>query len=800
MLHTRTEISIPLKNLPQVSLCIYGNKIDTLKEADPETALERGESPWQLLEGCFYGYYFLNNGRDCKDYQIRENTVVKNSLRKDVSEGRISPNIYVGSLELDVYDEQTGETIETVFVEVLPTKLDSGLNRHEDKGYLENYEYMLGQIAEKCTELLLQIESPVYQNFETDFNTDPKTIYQRFAFIKSMLNSEEFHESVQKVIFSPTSKWAVKTEYTDVLRTRRTNSRTIRQLMNGSNRIKLDPCIGKLKSVPAKIESYRKIETYDTHENRFVKHALNTFLQFIRECEAAFGKNKYKKSQKEAAALAGLLDNHLHHPFFTDISRPVSLKLNSPALQRKSGYRQILNSWLKFDLSVRLIWKGGDDVYKAGKRDIAVLYEYWLFFVLYDLMNSKFSLSGILHEDKNTNELKRYNHLIEETKDGLHLILRSGAYTALNGVYESGGWLFNVRFNYNKTFKVSNYDKKKEGSWTKPLRPDYTLSIWPAELKDCEAERLESIVHIHFDAKYKVQHFKIPRDEEEAAEHDHAGDKAIHDSLDDEKSDELKGIYKNADLMKMHAYNDAIRRTGGAYIIYPGTEQKTILRGFHEIIPGLGAFAIRPGNSNNGENKDSGVAALSNFIDDIIRNFKNSASQQKKYARKTFETFENMPSTLEDPLPYNLIPDETIVLVGYFKSQEHLEWIKKTKLYNFRTNLVKDALVMNKDIVNAKYLLVHTGGDKSSGKMFEIVSGPRVTSMQTLERIHYPSEPTQERYLVIKIKEADKTLFKDSAWDFRKLANYRAGDFKGFPFSTSLTELMRNKVRINHND
>jgi predicted component of viral defense system (DUF524 family) len=37
-----------------------------------------------------------------------------------------------------------------------------------------------------------------------------------------------------------------------------------------------------------------------------------------------------------------------------------------------------------------------------------------------------------------------------------------------------------------------------------------------------------------------------------------------------EKAENRKGIYKNADLLKMHAYKDAIRRTGGAYVLYPG--------------------------------------------------------------------------------------------------------------------------------------------------------------------------------------------------------------------------------------
>ena len=41
---------------------------------------------------------------------------------------------------------------------------------------------------------------------------------------------------------------------------------------------------------------------------------------------------------------------------------------------------------MKFDLAAKLIWKGGDNVYEAGKKDIASLYEYWLFFTLLDLL------------------------------------------------------------------------------------------------------------------------------------------------------------------------------------------------------------------------------------------------------------------------------------------------------------------------------------------------------------------------------------------------------------------------------
>jgi len=46
----------------------------------------------------------------------------------------------------------------------------------------------------------------------------------------------------------------------------------------------------------------------------------------------------------------------------------------------KIGYREVLRVWLMFDLAAKLFWQGGEDVYSGDKKDVAVLYEYWLIF------------------------------------------------------------------------------------------------------------------------------------------------------------------------------------------------------------------------------------------------------------------------------------------------------------------------------------------------------------------------------------------------------------------------------------
>jgi predicted component of viral defense system (DUF524 family) len=299
------DIKIPLDFIEaSLELHVYGNRKETLYSVDKQIALENGMSPYQILEGNFYNYYFKLHGSPCHKYQLRENIIVKNALRNDVSEGRISPNIYVGSLPLTVFNKSNpkvdcGET----YIEVLATKLDDNNIPREDPNYLKNYQFMLKDIADKCTELLMQINSPITQNFEVNFAKDNETIYQRFAFINALINTNEFDEAVHRIISSPTTKWLEELELRDIRSVRRLNSFSIRQIASRSNRVKLENPVGILKDVPTKIESTRKTETTDTLENRFIKHALVLFLQFCIECRNAFNTNGYTKSKIEAEAL-----------------------------------------------------------------------------------------------------------------------------------------------------------------------------------------------------------------------------------------------------------------------------------------------------------------------------------------------------------------------------------------------------------------------------------------------------------------------------------------------------------------
>ncbi|TVZ16095.1 DUF2357 domain-containing protein [Maribacter sp. MAR_2009_72] len=759
---SKNSITINLDFVQEkLQLIIDARRADTLFDKK-ESAIENNEARFQLVEGCYYDYTFSDS--DFLFDANFENIIQPHTRHKHI--GTLCPNIFVGTLSLPIVHKDKEEHLTTIELEVQSIK----------SGYRDDYRDMLALITEKCTALLLQANSPVSHFFDIDYSKNSETtLYQKFAFIKSVIGTDEFAESVHRIVLAPVTKWSEITESKDIRKTRRFTNANIKEFQKSGNRANFPKHhylreYG-LSSLPERMTSIRKIDSVDTPENRFIKHALETFLKF---CTVINGfATKKSKLDKESLVLIRELESQLHHSLFKDISRPTTLKLNSPVLQRKEGYREVLRVWLMFDLAAKLIWKGGDDVYSGGKKDIATLYEYWLFFKLLDLIQSIFDI-----------EPKDISNLIKKTPDGLNLSLKQGKVTALSGVYNSGTRKLNVRFNYNRSFSgKKNYPES--GSWTTTLRPDYTLSFWPFGIKEEEAEIQELIVHIHFDAKYKVANFT------DFLEKDSDKDLKL------EKTENRKGVYKNADLLKMHAYKDAIRRTGGAYVLYPG-DMSIERRGFHEIIPGLGAFPVRPSKM------DSGIGELKSFILDTVEHFINRASQREKLAFRTFDIYKKPPNSsdeLKEALPetYNLnrglIPDETFVLVGFYSSKEQYNWISKNQLYNFRIGSGRGSIVLNTGTVSAKYLLLHTTGDLYSGDLWKITSdGPKVFSKEDLIRKGYPS-PSQENYLILEIEKVNSTEFKDVKWFFKDLKNYKSGRQSAIPFTASLSELMRNILR-----
>ena len=273
--------------------------------------------------------------------------------------------------------------------------------------------------------------------------------------------------------------------------------------------------------------------------------------------------------------------------------------------------------------------------------------------------------------------------------------------------------------------------------------------------------------------------------------------------IEEETEENKKGTFKNQDLLKMHAYKDAIRRTSGAYVLYPGEGKDEPFRGFHELIPGLGAFVINPNND------DKDKEHLKVFIKKVIANFIDRSSQREHIAIKVYDIHQKNKldsDTLNEPMPEyisskKLIPSETFVLVGYCKYPQNINWYKKEGKYNFRMDDDKGSLTLENNVVNAKYLLIRESGNPTASRIFRIISdGPKVYKGTSLKG--YKSDKLKDYYLVIEIEKEETNDFNSANFNFKELDNYKAIQAKhppiiaaGMPFAITLTELMKVIVK-----
>ncbi|MCD7936989.1 MAG: DUF2357 domain-containing protein, partial [Tannerellaceae bacterium] len=706
------RVPINIKGGEKIHLFIHEDTNGTLFHVDDIEANENGESPYQLVEGKSYEYE-LDKGYSLETSKI----VTRSKIKSDSHKGRIITNIYVGSLSINVFKKEEAEPVGKVVLEIRSVKTD----------YRTDYRIMLEEITVKTAELLMQHSELVNQQFTLDPNCSPRTLYQNFAFIRSIVCTEEFADALHRIHTSPIKRWKEAEVTRSISNIRRINHRTAKQLATKNNRSPL-PCghpMGDcLNSLPHKVTVPHKEETVDIPENRFVKYVLQVFLQTcftIANHKATISNPRLKK---EALLVCEKLEQYLSFSLFKDISNLTILPLNSPVLQRQEGYREVLQTWLMFAMASRLGWSGGDHIYEAGKKDVATLYEYWLFFKLLELMEEVFQIAPV-----------SYNQLIVESPSGLELSLQQGKILALEGVYINPNRNLRVEFSYNRTFSSSQH-YLQGGTWTKQMRPDYTLSIWPDGIDKKDAEKEELIVHIHFDAKYKIDLYK----------------ELFQDDIDpdEEKEEQRKGQYKRADLLKMHAYKDAIRRTVGAYVLYPG-DKKQVFSNYHELLPGLGAFAISPSKSKKG------TEGLKDFLNAVVGQLLNRASQWEKISYHVYDALKE-PNTMvvkeKLPEPYgknrDLVPDETFVLIGFYKNKAHKDWITDNFLYNTRTDNNPGSLPLNEQTTKARYLLLHGHGETKASLLYKLdKEGPKIYSKELLLEKGYP-EPSLPFYIVYK--------------------------------------------------
>jgi hypothetical protein len=431
-----------------------------------------------------------------------------------------------------------------------------------------------------------------------------------------------------------------------------------------------------------------------------------------------------ERARKETSRLLDVLTTMLAEPIFRAVSDLDHFPSENQVLQRKEGYRDFFQLYAIVSAAAQLIWSRNERLFTAGQRDVSTLYEYWAFLQLLE------SLRGLCWSFDTSPLIRPRQGIADVT-------LAQGKEIRLSGMATRLDRAIRIELFFNRGFS-----KGLGGSWTRPMRPDCSIRLTAGT----ERPNSEDEVWVHFDAKYRIDHleqiFGLPTADDEAGSERNPGESTAA---------------KRDDLLKMHAYRDAIQRSVGAFVLYPGASEHDSekFKQYHEILPGLGAFALRPGEFD----KSEGCAVLERFLDDVLTHFASVLSQGRRARYWERESFSE--STRVDR-GSGWAPDatkpaaDTKILLGYVRSQGQLEWIIAQRRYNLRVGDRRGSVGLTGPEIGTQAVLLY-GPTVKQPTMYLVDGQPEIWTSRRMIESGYP-EPGGDMYMCLPLAEGSLPL------------------------------------------
>lgn len=779
-----------------------------LWEIDEKDAREHGETTIQLRESERYEYQVEAAQDSVTDLRLRLGQKLATrwpSLRSNgkPDAGLIETKSFCGTLLLELVEGEVDDAkpaVASALIDVRSLKLS----------YRTEYRGMLRRLSDKIAGLVADARSSTKAGFRSTFEerTDPGWLQIQLEFLRETLDSADFAAAMQRIVSFPHERLSTVNDTVSTNRPIHWTPSAVRQLVTGNPRRKVPtshPLYTHpgLNSVAEMVLVPRKARDLDTLENRFVKFALGEFRAFLTHAQGIFESCVgWGASAALSRRMAGVVEDWLGRGLFREVGEMRFAPLGSPVLQRKAGYRELLRWWLRFHTASELSWEGGKELFHAGLRDVASLYEYWLFF----------ELLGWFCKTCRAGDPPPLEDLIAGLDEGspnlrLRKRMELGPFV---GAFAGQGRRLKACFAYNRRFEVTQ-DRHASGSWTRRLHPDYTLTFWPDNLSEAQAELEELLVHVHFDAKYRVDNIEGlfgPSDEG-------LTELELAERFEKEEKDELEGNYKRQDLLKMHAYRDAIKRSQGAYVLYPGRANAAVkLKGFHEILPGLGAFGVAPDENGVAQ----GLESLEKFLDEVLAHLSNRTTAQERVTYHVAESYK----LKEEPVQYGplvlaerdemsdttraLPPSEHHVMVAWYENNAQLDWTIKAGLVVVRLGDRHGSWYVPPEFASARHVLLHTHKSQVADGLLGLnmlKPGYKVFTAEDLKAKGYPGSASGNIYAIFEVT-SDK-VFDSQKWDglrlqqvmteFESRRNHRdvkaLGSLSALPRVLSLQELLK---------
>jgi uncharacterized protein len=451
-------------------------------------------------------------------------------MRKAISRVDIGQTyILMGNLQfknevgLTSFEIREGEkNLLRVTFEIFPSKLD----------YKEDYQSLLDEVNDEIYNLAFHLIKKTYLGASSKVVGEPS----RAEFYRLLTyHFESFIKAIGRIEQQPHHQLItthVKARGDQLARVDQKGRQYLRKRPHLFQEVEKGIHLNGKTYTPTNGLKTKKEQTFDTHENRFVKWMMARLTYKIEDLlKKVIGQKRrvdviadpdlvYRIEKMKKA-----VQQKLNNPFWQTIGK-LDRSVMSLVLQMATGYREAFQIFLI--VSRGLVLQG--DLYKMSVKDVATLYEYWTYLKLGQLLGRKYKLVS--------------QDIVKVNREGLFVNLDTN---------RSAQRVYRHPITGEKiTLTYQNYVGKLP---TLPQIPDTMLSI--------EKKGKDYCYNYVFDAKYRID-FAV----EGSSYHKRYG---------------LPGPMEE-DINTMHRYRDSLvikqngpyeRNAFGAYVLFPWFDQNS---------------------------------------------------------------------------------------------------------------------------------------------------------------------------------------------------------------------------------
>ncbi|MCH7419408.1 DUF2357 domain-containing protein [Pseudomonas mosselii] len=278
----------------------------------------------------------------------------------------------------------TPEGVVTLRIEVFSRKVD----------YRTDYVLMRDDVSRTLRNLAMTANAKSYSLAAPDRNHRP-TLVEWFALLKE--HFEELIKLTNAVARKPHSALTSKIVKRKTEQARKLSRHSISRALRRGNGGTVIPRLNI--ALPCKIDEELTVTTFDTPENRYYKGLLKATYRNVRalsrvhqtadeDGEKDSEKRFFESIRVELNGMERRLEIALKAPFLALVGEGTLLRPNSMVFHKHSAYSRI-------DKIARLLNGGlsfAGNIVPIGVKDTALLYEYWCFLKIVELLCEQFEL------------------------------------------------------------------------------------------------------------------------------------------------------------------------------------------------------------------------------------------------------------------------------------------------------------------------------------------------------------------------------------------------------------------------